>query len=204
MGTIEPYLAQYGYLGIFVIVLLGNIGLPVPEEAVVLFAGYLTWRGTLRWPVVLAVAVISAVVGDNLGYWIGREKGRGILVRYGRYVAIKPRLIRKADRFFRDHGDKTVFLARFVTGIRFLAGPLAGAGRMPFPRFLLFNLSGAVIWVSVMVALGHFFGGHLHAILKRIRQVEELLVLLGLAILLIIWFRRRNRERNRLPGGPDA
>ncbi len=80
METLAPFLATCGYIGIAAIVLLGNLGLPVPEEAVVLFVGYLTWRGKFRVPLVLLVAVGSAVVGDNLGYWLGRKRGRDILL----------------------------------------------------------------------------------------------------------------------------
>ncbi len=199
METLVPYLAEYGYMGIAAIVLLGNLGFPVPEEAAVLFAGYLTWRGTLQLPLVLLIAVASAVAGDNLGYWVGRKRGRDILLRYGRYVAITPRLIRKADLFFRDHGDQTVFLARFVAGIRFLAGPLAGAAGMPFPRFFLFNLSGAVVWISLVVGLGNLFGAHLHILLRRIRQAEVLGIGFTLTTLLIIWLRRR-RANGRSAG----
>ncbi len=204
METLAPFLATYGYIGIAAIVLLGNLGFPVPEEAVVLFAGYLTWRGTLQLPLVLLVAVGSAVVGDNLGYWLGRRMGRSLLLRYGRYVAITPRLIRKADRFFRDHGDQTVFLARFVAGLRFLAGPLAGAAGMPFPRFFLFNLGGAILWMSVVVGLGNLFGAHLHILLRRIRQVEVLGVGFALAILLITWLRHRRANGEERWGGPNA
>jgi membrane protein DedA with SNARE-associated domain len=197
MEALAPFLATYGYIGIAAIVLLGNLGFPVPEEAVVLFAGYLTWRGALRLPLVLLVAVGSAVVGDNLGYWLGRKKGRDLLLRYGRYVAITPRLIRKGDRFFRDHGDQTVFLARFVAGVRFLAGPLAGAAEMPFPRFFLFNLTGAVVWIGVIVGLGNLFGAHLHILLRRIRHVEVLGVGFALAIPLIIWLRHRKAANGK-------
>ncbi len=191
METLGPFLATYGYMGIAAIVLLGNLGLPVPEEAVVLFAGYLTWRGTLRLPLVLLVAVGSAVVGDNLGYWVGRTRGRDILLRYGRYLAITPRLIRKADRLFRAHGDKAVFFGRFVAGVRFLAGPVAGAAGMPFSHFFLFNLGGALVWISLMVGLGNLFGEHLHLLLRRVRQAEVLGLGFGLAVLLIVWLRHR-------------
>ncbi|HTU02992.1 MAG TPA: DedA family protein [Candidatus Sulfotelmatobacter sp.] len=204
MDLVEPFLRQYGYIGILVFVFLGNLGMPVPEEAVVLFAGYLTWRETLRLPLVLVVAVASAVAGDSVGYWVGRAKGRGILIRYGRYLAITPRLVRKADSFFQAHGDKTVFSARFIPGIRFLAGPLAGASKMPFPRFFFFNLSGAVVWVSLMIALGHSFGAHLHLLLRRVRRVEELLAALAIAAVLIIWLRQRGRRRNSGPQGPQS
>ncbi len=204
MESLVPILATYGYIGIAAVVLLGNLGFPVPEEAVVLFAGYLVWRGTLWLPLVLLVAVGSAVLGDNLGYWLGRTKGRDLLLRYGRYVAITPRLINKADRFFRDHGDQTVFLARFVAGLRFLAGPLAGAAGMPFRRFFLFNLTGAVVWIGVVVGLGYLFGAHLHILLRRIRQVEVLGVGFALAVLIIVWLRQRRTHVKAPWEGRDA
>lgn len=177
MQRLEPTLRQWGYQGIFLGVVLGNIGLPLPEESIVLFAGYLAWRGTLDLRYVMLVAFVSAVVGDNLGYWIGRLGGEPFLRRYGRYVGVSEKLLDRGKRFFAAHGVKAVFLARFITGFRFLAGPMAGAARMSFRRFFASNSFGAALWIAVIVPLGYFFGSHLELLLGYLRRVEHLVLL---------------------------
>lgn len=156
--TIVALLQHWGYLGIFLCVLVGNIGIPVPEEFVVLAAGFLASRGILDLKMVILVTLVSAVVGDNLGYLIGRTGGhrmlmtllwtwRGMRRRYGRFRT-----------FFRARGEKAVLVARFVAGLRFMAGPMAGAARMPFWRFFIWNVAGAIIWCTSVSALGFVLG----------------------------------------------
>ena len=95
MPDLSALLAHWGYAALFLVVVLGNLGLPVPEESILALAGYAVWRGTLSLPVVLAVGIASAVVGDNLGYWIGRRYGRTVLERYGRWTSVTPERLRK-------------------------------------------------------------------------------------------------------------
>ena len=104
LGGLEAWIGHWGYLAVCLAVLLGNVGVPVPEESVILLSGYLAWRGTFRLPIALAVGILSAIVGDNLGYWIGREGGRPLLEQYGRSVFLSPRQLRRAEEFFARHG----------------------------------------------------------------------------------------------------
>src|SRR5258706_6444934 len=133
MPDLSELLRQWGYLGIFVVVLLGNVGLPVPEETVLALAGYLVHEGQMRLPLTLAVGILSAVVGDNVGYWIGRRVGRPALERYGARVGITHERTDAISPFVAPYGALGVFAARFVPGIRVMAGPLAGAGGLPAP-----------------------------------------------------------------------
>lgn len=181
---IETWVANWGYAAIFLAVLLGNIGVPLPEESIILLSGYLAWRGTLSLPAVIIVGILSAIVGDNLGYWIGREGGRPLLLRYGRYCFVSRRQLRRAEQFFTRHGHWAVFFGRFVAGIRFLAGPLAGISRMRFGQFFAFNASGAVVYVSAVTLIGYGAGSRLHTVLADFKRAEHFIVL-GVVILLV-------------------
>ncbi len=130
---------RLGDLGIVLVVVLGNVGLPVPEETVLALAGYLVWSGRLHLLPVLLVATASAVAGDNLGYWLGRRYGRAPVERYARWL-LPPERVMAAERFVTRYGALAVGAARFVGGFRFLAGPLAGAVGLVFRSFFLGNL----------------------------------------------------------------
>lgn len=151
-------LEHWGYAGIVLAVLLGNIGLPLPEETTLAVAGYAAARGELHFPTVLAVGVISAVVGDNIGYWVGRRYGREAIERYGRWAFITPERLQKISRIMARYGAFAVFLARFVMGARFLAGPLAGAGGLPPLSFAIANVLGALLYVPYAVGIGYGIG----------------------------------------------
>src|SRR2546422_7412119 len=132
MTDLPQLIGHWGYVAIFVVVVLGNVGLPLPEETVLALAGYLVWRGELSLPLVLAVGVVSAVAGDNLGYWLGRRYGRTALPRYARWVLGHPERLQSMEAFVAGRGPFAVFVARFIPGIRFMAGPLAGRPGKPF------------------------------------------------------------------------
>jgi len=185
--AIVAVLQQWGYLGIFLCVLVGNIGVPVPEESVVLAAGFLAGREILDLRLVILIALSSAVIGDNLGYLIGRTGGHQVLMnllwgwrgprrRYGRFRT-----------FFRAHGGKAVLVARFVAGLRFMAGPMAGAARLPFWRFFFFNVSGAVLWCTSVSLLGFVLGDHWEQVALAARHTSRwLFAALAIAALLTL------------------
>lgn len=149
---------HWGYIAIFVVVILGNAGLPIPEETMLILAGYLVWEGRLQLPIVLAVGIVSAILGDNLGYWFGRELGRRAIERYGHWVFVTAERVDATQRIVARYGPMAVFGARFVPGLRFLAGPVAGiTGLRPLP-FIIANVSGASLYVPAAVAIGYAVG----------------------------------------------
>jgi len=173
MLDVSGLVAHWGYLAVFVIVVLGNVGLPVPEETALLAAGYLVWRGDLRLSLVLTVGIVSAVVGDNLGYWIGRRWGQGVVERFRRLTGITSQRFESMRGFILRWGPLGVFGARFIAGLRFLAGPLAGACGLRFTAFISANVLGAIVYVPVAVGAGYAVGSGLG------RYVERLLRLTG-------------------------
>ena len=155
MPDLRPLIEHWGYVAIFVFVILGNLGIPVPEESILVMAGYLVWQGELRLPLVLLVGIFSAILGDNLGYWIGRRYGQAAVVRYGRWVRLTPARLDATRRVVRRYGAVAVFAARFIAGLRFLVGPLAGSTGLPPFGFVTANILGALLYVPTMVAAGY-------------------------------------------------
>jgi membrane protein DedA with SNARE-associated domain len=189
-GAVEPYLDDYGYAAIGVMVLLENVGVPVPGEAAVITGALFAVAGRLDLTVVALVAFLAAVVGDNLGYAIGRFGGRRLVQRVG----ISPEHLDRVEGFFARHGAKVVVAARFLPLLRHLNGIAAGVSRMAWRRFLLANAAGAAIWAAVWVAVGTQAGKHIDAVsagLERSTPVAAVLLVLGIVALVV---RRRRRK----------
>jgi membrane protein DedA with SNARE-associated domain len=195
-------LQHWGYLAIFAVVILGNMGLPIPEETILILAGYLVWDGQLRLPIVLGVGIFSAVLGDNLGYWMGREFGRRAIERYGHWILVTPERLDVTQQFVTRYGSMAVFVARFLPGLRFLAGPVAGiTGLRPVP-FIVANVLGASLYVPGAVAAGYAIGYGLGDYLTRaertVGQVEHVaLIMVACVTLVLIAWRALRAARPR-------
>jgi membrane protein DedA with SNARE-associated domain len=179
----QELVQHWGYLAIFVVVVLGNLGLPLP-------AGYLVWDGRLRLSWVVLIGVASAVAGDNLGYWVGREYGRRAVERYGHWVLITRDRLDAGLRLVHRYGALAVFFARFVPGLRFLAGPVAGITGLRPASFIFANVCGALLYVPATVGLGYALGFGLRSYIEAVERVagraEHLVLLCAAAATLVI------------------
>jgi membrane protein DedA with SNARE-associated domain len=189
MPDLTRLIDAWGYVAIFLIVVLGNVGLPVPEETVLTVGGYLAWRGQLRLPLVVLVAIASAVTGDNIGYWLGRSYGQRVL---DRLTAAAPARATRARAFVLRHGALAVFAARFVTGLRFMAGPLAGSTGLSPGRFFTANLLGAVVYAPIVAGAGYAVGYGLGDSIERLRRGAGDAERVALALIVLA---RRARRR---------
>ncbi len=193
-------ISHWGYSAIFIFVLLGSAGVPAPEESILVVGGYLAWRGQLRLPLVIAVGILSASAGDNLGYWVARRYGRTALDRYGRRFFITSARLEAMRNFVLRWGAPAVFIARFVPGLRVWAGPIAGAAGMPFPSFVIANALGAVVYVPLAVGAGYALGLGLGERLERLRAIVGELeywalgAALASAAALLLWRAARARR----------
>ena len=149
---------HYGLLALFLIVMLESGGVPLPGETALITAGVFASSGKLDITAVIAVAAAAAIVGDNLGYWIGRTGGRRLLERSRRVSRFSDRALPWAEDFFRRHGPKTIFLARFFSVLRVTAAWMAGISRMHWRTFFGWNAAGGICW-ALLVGLVSYYAG---------------------------------------------
>jgi membrane-associated protein len=195
--TLTDFFARYGYWVVFFGVMLENGGVPLPGETVLLFAGFLAYQGEIQLVWAIGIAIAGATLGDSLGYTLGRYGGNAFFDRTVKRFKFLARQFENAKALFLRHGRWAVFTGRFITGLRVFAGPLAGLFKMPYPQFLLFNFTGAVLWATAIGCVGFLFGNswdNLVHVVKDIHRVTLGLVAVLALIGLIAYLRRRARS----------
>ena len=196
LQLIEHYMLTYGYWAVFFGVMLENAGVPIPGETILLVAGYFASTGVFRVPLVMLVAATGAVIGDNIGFAIGHHYGRGFLLRVGRFFFLTPKRIEHMENYFKSHGNKTILVARFITGLRVFAALLAGASRMRWRVFVVYNVAGAVLWSFVITLLGYLFGQSLPLLVKWVGRTGTILLIAAIVLGIIAWRLQRHRKSN--------
>jgi membrane protein DedA with SNARE-associated domain len=189
--TVDGWLESYGYLVVFLLVMIESIGIPVPGETVLiaaaLYAGS-THKLEIEW--VIAAAIAGAIIGDNIGFSIGRYGGAKMLLRYGHKVGLHEGRLKIGIWLFRRHGGKVVFWGRFVSVLRTYAAFLAGTNQMAWPRFLVFNAGGAVVWATAFGVAYYVFGSALN---KLSTTIDITLGVAGVAgvVAFLVWSKRK-------------
>lgn len=191
------WISQYGYVALATLIFLESAGLPVPGEAALLSAAFAAAHGTLSLPVVVLIAAASGILGDNLGYLLGRRFGRGWLERNGRWIFLSPARLRRMDAFFARFGPAAVALARFVTGVRVIAAVAAGAAGMAWHRFLLFNAIGAVAWAGIVGGAGFALGRGYGKFSSTLGHGGFVLLITVGAVVLVVWIARHLLRAHR-------
>ncbi len=188
--------ARYGYTVVFLGVFLENTGLPVPGETALLAGAALSKFGRLSLGWVIVAAICGAILGDNLGFYIGRRGGRRLAERHGPKVGLTAKRLKQFDRFFDRHGAKTVFVARFITGLRVFCAILAGASDMPWPTFIFYNATGAVVWSITIAAAGYSLAYSWETLERWIGRsgLIALAVVVGAGV--IVWLRQRREQES--------
>jgi membrane protein DedA with SNARE-associated domain len=190
----QHLIALYGYWVVATIVALESVGLPLPGETTLIAAAiYAGSTHKLSIAFVILAAFVGAVVGDSIGFWIGREVGFPVVVRYGRYIHLTERRIKLGQYIFRQHGGKVVFFGRFVAVLRALAALLAGVGRMAWPRFLMFNVSGGAVWATLYGLAAYILGDTINQLSAPVGLTIFAIAAIAVAVgSIIVW---RNRAR---------
>ncbi|MFF4487965.1 DedA family protein [Streptomyces sp. NPDC001544] len=198
LAHLAPLLGHYGYWAVGAVVFVEDFGIPAPGETILIAAGVYAGAGRLNIVAVAAIAFVAAVLGDNVGYLIGRSGGRAAVYRWGRYVLLTPKRFQAAEEFFTRHGGGIVTVARFVEGLRQANGIVAGTTGMPWRRFLAFNALGAALWVGLWTILAYLAGSHIDEVYGQVTRYQRYVLLtLGLlaAALLARHLLRRRRRR---------
>jgi membrane protein DedA with SNARE-associated domain len=192
--TIDSWLESYGYLVVFLLVMIESIGVPVPGETALigaaLYAGS-THKLEIWW--VIAAAIAGAIIGDNIGFSIGRYGGAKLLLRHGHKIRLHEGRLKIGIWLFRRHGGKVVFWGRFVSILRTYAAFLAGTNQMAWPRFLVFNAAGAVVWATAFGVAYYVFGS---ALQRLSTTIDVTLGVAGVVVVVafIVWSKRKEDE----------
>lgn len=195
-NSLEPTLKHYGYLAVGGVLLLENVGLPLPGETMLVAASLYAATGRLNIVLVGIIAVLASTAGSSIGYAIGAYGGRPLAEKYGRYVFLTAERLDKTEAFFRKRGWLVVLLGRYVEGVRQAAGVIAGISGMRFPRFLLFTLIGSILWVATWSTVGEVAGNHVEAISKYATYVAA-----GIGVLVVLFIVRAIVKARHGDGG---
>jgi len=198
----RPYVDDYGYLVLFLGVMAENASLPVPGETILIIASFYSHHGHLSLGYVILLATMGCILGDNISFYVGRRLGRPFITHYGKYILITKKRLEYVEHFFEKHGDKTIFIQRWITGVRVIGALVAGTTQMPWPRFVLFNCLGAVTWVTTISLIAYFLAVNLPLLLKIVGRSGW--ILLGLVIVIGLYFYLKRRlMADREPSPPQ-
>jgi membrane protein DedA with SNARE-associated domain len=205
--AIQEIAQQYGYWAIFFGILLENLGLPIPGETVTIVGGFLAGSDRLNYWFVLGDAALGAAIGGNFGYWIGRLGGWALLLKLGSVFRVQEAQLQELKNRFSENAGKAVFLGRFIALLRIFASPLAGIAEMPYWKFMIYNVTGAVAWASVMVTLA-FFAGQIVPLEKLVTFASQFgavaLLLVVAWIVVPFWLESRKSKQAAMPNPPAS
>ena len=191
---ITSLIQTYGYWVVLVFVAIESTGIPFPGETMLLAAAiYAGATGHLSLPLVIAAAAVGAILGDNVGYFVGREGGYRLLRRFGHIIHLDARRLKLGQYLFLRHGGKIVFFGRFVAVLRAWAAFLAGANRMRWSRFLLFNTAGGILWATLYGIGGYLLGDAMHRLTGPV-GIVALILAAGVIVAGVIFLGRNERR----------
>ena len=164
-GALEGFLHHYGYAAVFLVIALESSGIPLPGEATLIAAAiYAAATHLLSLPLIILWSSAGAIFGDNAGFWIGRNFGLTLLLRYGMHVGLDEPRLKLGQYLFARHGGKIIFFGRFIAVLRALAAVLAGANQYPWGRFFAFNAAGGIVWATLYGSAAYLLGHSIHRI----------------------------------------
>lgn len=201
---LQSILEQYGYFAVGGLVLLEDFGVPGPGGLILLAAAVFAGAGHMNIALVMLVALIGAILGDNIGYTIGRFGGRPLVERFGRYVFLKPERLDRAEVFFNRHGGKVITIARFIEGLRETNGLLAGTVGMHWAKFVTYNVLGSLLWVGVWGTGGYLAGQHIGAIYSAVNSYTKYVIIGAVVVVAGIIAHRIRARRRRAAAEPVA
>jgi membrane protein DedA with SNARE-associated domain len=158
METALEWVTQYGAVSLFFLLMLGIVGLPVPDETLMVFSGYLIFKGKLNPVLTFSMALLGSVTGITISYALGRIYGLKLIHKYGRYIHLTEERFQKVHAWFERAGRWSLFFGYYIAGVRHFTAMVAGASNLEYPRFAVFAYAGAFTWVSVFLFVGYFVG----------------------------------------------
>ena len=198
LSLLEQALIDYGYIIVFCAIMIESMGVPFPGETTLLVASaYAASTGALSIFGVIACAAGGAMTGDSLGYWIGREGGRRLIRRYGKYVGLTDLRYERVQGYLKRHGGKAVFFGRFVSVARTWIAVLVGAHHLNYLQFLLYDILGAIAWATLYGSLGYVFGSNLPLLEKWVKRTGITIAVGAVIVVIVLLYLRWKRKREK-------
>ncbi len=204
LQVLQNLLHVLGYPAVTLFVMLESTGIPLPGETMLLLASfYAAIDHQMQLWLIIVCAAAGAIMGDNLGYLVGRTGGRAFVLRFGRYLFLKPQYLDRAEKFFAKHGDKTVFFGRFIAVLRAWAAFLAGVNHMRWRTFVVYNAAGGILWATIYGILGYVAGRLFHDNFNEVEHLARIIgwtgagIIIAVVLAIIIVFRIRRARRSR-------
>jgi len=195
LGTFLSIIQTLGYFGVFVLMIAESTFLPVPSEAVLPFAGYLVALGQMDFWIVLLISTIGTILGSLISYYIGKILGEKFFERVGKKFFIKKEEIQLAEKWFERHGEKTIFLCRFIPVVRHVISVPAGIAKMPRRKFILYTALGGVMWNAFLIYVGVSLQQNWNSILAYTQVLDVLIIIVIIAV--IVWFAHKRMASKR-------
>jgi membrane protein DedA with SNARE-associated domain len=194
MEAVIGWLSQYGYAGLFTLLLLGIVGLPIPDETLLVFSGYLVSTGRLRPLPTFLAGFAGSMGGISLSYTIGRTLGRPFVLRYGRFFHITEQRIERIHRWFQRVGEWLLTIGYFIPGVRHFTALIAGMSELEYRTFALFAYAGAAIWVGTFLSIGYFVGENWRAAISLVHRYTLVFVAAAAMAVAALWWNRRRQR----------
>jgi membrane protein DedA with SNARE-associated domain len=197
MDAVFQWISGYGYGMIFLLLMLGVVGLPIPDETLMVFCGYLVSQGKLHPAGAFFSALAGSWCGITISYVIGRTLGLGVVHRFGRYFRVNDAQLQRVHIWFERAGHWALVFGYFIAGVRHFTAIVAGTSKLEFPSFLKYAWSGGLLWVSTFLTLGYFLGENWHAIADLVHRYLLYASLVLLAVAAGYYFLRTRSNRGR-------
>lgn len=191
---ITDYLADYGYLAVFVLMVLESACIPIPSEVTMVFGGFLVSRGDLNFFWVAMLGTIANVVGSWLAYWVGLRGGRPLLERWGKFIFLRKHELDRAEEWFERRGEMAVFVSRLLPVVRTFISLPAGVARMPFGKFTLYTFLGCLPWTFALTWAGYILGDNWETVLKYGEPISWAIAI-GVVAFITWWLVKRARAK---------
>ena len=184
-----------GYAGIFFLMMLESMVVPVPSELVMPFAGFLVAQGNFNFILVIVASTLGSITGSLIFYYIGKTGGHTLVEKYGKYVLVDMEDIKKTEEWFNKRGELTIFIARLIPVVRHLISLIAGIGKMNVKKFTLYTILGATLWNGILTYLGFILGQHWNEVSQYVEELDIIVVILLIVGCLYFAYRHITRKK---------
>ncbi len=198
IAFVAMWIGRIGYAAVFAVLFIESVGIPSPSEIILLFSGYLVYKGTFSYPLVVVIGAAGSISGATLAYWIARLGGRPLILKRLPFIFKSESRLEYWENYFRRQGDRVILIGRIISGVRMVISYPAGIFEMPFWRFFTYTVIGSILWPLIAVTAGVILGPHVKTALEAFRKYEipAVIVIAALIVAWWIWDRRRKQKRH--------